>query len=180
MHLAARGVAAIPLSDPPILVAAVGQVLLRDLRALRREIDAYPDDASLWQVVPGISNSAGTLILHLAGNVRHFIGAVLGETGYVRDREGEFSRTGVARTVLHADILAAIQAVEDSLPKLTAFQLDAAYPIALRGRRLRTADFLVHLVGHLDYHLGQIDYHRRILTGGGSIDVLSPGELPEQ
>jgi uncharacterized damage-inducible protein DinB len=154
-------------------------MLLRELRALDREIAAYPDDQSLWQTPAGISNSAGTLVLHLAGNLRHFIGAALGESGYIRNREAEFSTKDLSREELQAEVRATITDLERALDGITAAQLEAPYPLIIQDRRVRTADWLVHLSVHLGYHLGQIDYHRRLLTPNAeAVDVVSINELP--
>jgi uncharacterized damage-inducible protein DinB len=166
--------------DLLILRDAVRVMLLRELRALDREIAAYPDDQSLWQTPAGISNSAGTLVLHLAGNLRHFIGAALGESGYIRNREAEFSTKDLSREELQAEVRATITDLERALDGITAAQLEAPYPLIIQDRRVRTADWLVHLSVHLGYHLGQIDYHRRLLTSDPqAADVVSIRELPD-
>ena len=140
-------------------------VMTRDLRAVRREIAAFPDDASVWQVAPGIVNSAGTLALHLAGNVQHFFGTVLCGTSYVRDRAAEFSRRDVPRAEIQAQLDAAIAAVEPGLARVPDGALQAEYPEKIAGHTVSTGEWLVHLATHLAYHLGQIDYHRRLVTG---------------
>src|SRR5918994_2815325 len=156
---------------------AVGSILDRDLRALRREVEAYPDEADLWRVVPGTTNSAGTLVLHLAGNLQHFFGARLGRTGYVRDRPAEFSRR-VERAELFREIEAAQAAVSAGLASLATSQLMSEFPEAVADARLTTGEYLVHLVTHCAYHLGQIDYHRRFVTGDDrTIGAMRPGEL---
>jgi uncharacterized damage-inducible protein DinB len=147
-----------------LLRDAVRTVLVRDLNGLDREIALYPDDDSLWMTPPGISNSAGNLALHLCGNVRHFFGAVLAKNGYVRDRDAEFSQRGGTRDEVRAEIRATISDLEKVLEGITADQLSSEYPILLRDYRVRTSDFVVHLAVHFAYHLGQIDYHRRLLT----------------
>jgi DinB family protein len=149
------------LSD--YLVAAI----VRDLKALGREVEAYPDDASLWRTPPGITNSGGTLALHLAGNVQHFFGAVLGGSGYVRDRNAEFSRRDVPRSEIAEQIQAAVAAVERYLPKVSDATMAADYPEQIAGHTIVTGEWLVHLVAHLGYHLGQVNYHRRLVTGKG-------------
>lgn len=157
----------------------VRAVLLRDLRALSREVDAYPTDDALWRTPPGVSNSAGTIVLHLVGNLEHFIGAALGGTGYVRDREAEFAMRDLPRTQLLRMLDSAAAAVDATLRQLPPERWEAAYPIPVGGRTLRTADFLVHIATHLAYHLGQMDYHRRMLVPGtGTVDAMSIGELP--
>ncbi|MEQ1689801.1 MAG: DUF1572 family protein [Gemmatimonas sp.] len=155
--------------DPrDVLRDTVMRLLLRDLAALQREVAAYPDDATLWRLAPGISNSGGTLALHLAGNLRGFIGSVLGGSEYVRDREREFTATGLTRTEVSMQLAEAEIDVMRALSTLDLARLDSEYPHVLAETRLRTDVFLMHLACHASYHLGQIDYHRRLITGDGA------------
>lgn len=155
-------------------------IILRDLRSLQNEVAAYPDDTALWKVAPGISNSAGTLVLHLTGNLRHFTGAVLGNTGYVRDRQAEFSTRDLTRAELSEEIHAAMADLDATFDQLSDGHLEAAYPIPVGDRRVRTIEFMIHLAVHLTYHLGQIDYHRRLLTpGAAAVDTISIRDLTE-
>lgn len=135
----------------------------RDLAKLKAEIELYLNEADLWRVDGKIANSAGNLTLHLVGNLRHFFGAVLGDTGYVRDRDREFSEVGVSRADLLAGVDQAAADVLATLEKLTADDLARTYPIEVFGHPMTTEFFLVHLATHLNYHLGQINYHRRLL-----------------
>ncbi len=161
-----------------LLLQSVAAILDRDLRTLRREVEAYPDDQSLWQEVPGISNVAGTLVLHLAGNLQHYIGARLGQTGYVRDRAAEFARRDVPRSELLRDIEAARAAVKALLSGPIQPDVMAEFPETISGSRVTTGDYLIHLVAHFTYHLGQIDYHRRVVTGSPfAVDAVRPSEL---
>jgi hypothetical protein len=160
------------------LVGAIGTMMLREMVTLRKEIEAYPSDESLWKVVPGISNSGGTLALHLAGNLQHFIGAVLGGSGYIRNREAEFSVRGLSRGEVMNLVDQATASLTHTFRSLTDEVLGRQYPERVGKVRLTTGDFLVHLEGHLAYHLGQIDYHRRMSTGGGALSgAMSPGAL---
>jgi uncharacterized damage-inducible protein DinB len=153
-------------------------VLVRDLRALGREVTAYPSDTALWQAVPGITNTGGTLALHLVGNVQHFIGTVLGGSAYKRDRDAEFNRRDATRAELTAEVERAIAVVESAMPRVTASQLAAEYPIEVGGRRLPTSRFLAHLSSHFAYHLGQMDYHRRVVApASGTAGTMSLTEL---
>ncbi len=162
-----------------ILRDSIKFVMLRDLRSLDAQISAYPDDDSLWQVVPGIANSAGNLSLHLAGNLRHFVGSILCGTGYTRDRASEFASKGLTREQLRNEIRLAIEDVGGSLDMIDPRTLADAYPSLIVERRVRTAEFLLHLAAHLTYHLGQIDYHRRILTAEPMpVENLSVLSLP--
>jgi len=137
----------------------------RDLRCFAREVESFPDDASLWRTVPGISNSAGNLALHVVGNLRHFLGAVLGNTGYVRQRELEFSRREGTRAEVAALLETAFAELETSLEALTEASLALPYPQAVLGHQPPTARFLMHVATHLAFHLGQAGYLRRALTG---------------
>lgn len=136
----------------------------RDLASLRREVEAYPDDPTVWSAVPDLPNSGGVLIRHVCGNLQHFIGAVLGHTGYHRDRDAEFCAPPCSRTRLLAEIAATEAAVLGTLQGLAPERLRGVYPQAVAGQELNTADFLVHLVVHCGFHLGQVDYHRRTQT----------------
>lgn len=163
-----------------MLPAAFQTLLLRELRAVRRELEAYPDDASVWRTIPGLPNTGGTLALHLAGNLQHFFGAILGRDGYKRDRDSEFSRRDVPRQELLAAIDAAIASVDRTLQSLTDDALAVTYPEPIANRKVSTGVFLVHLTSHLAYHLGQMDYHRRAVTGDSrAVDAVSVRELPE-
>ena len=161
-----------------MLTTCIAAVLSRDLRALRREIEAYGVERDLWRVEPGIGNSAGTLALHLAGNIQFFVGTVLGATGYVRDRAAEFARRDVPRTEVLRELDAALAAVERGVARLPDTALSQPYPQPPGGFAVTTGDFLLHLISHLTYHLGQVDYHRRLLTGeAGQIRAVALGEL---
>ena len=162
------------------MIEPVRSVMLRELRALDREIAAYPDDESVWKAPEGISNSAGNLALHMAGNLRHFIGGVLGGSGYVRDRDAEFKTTGLSRDELRAIVASTIDELSKAFDRITDEQLLREFPLPIMERRLRAFDFVTHLAVHLSYHLGQLDYHRRLLTPGAkTVDTVSPKELPQ-
>jgi hypothetical protein len=156
----------------------IAGVIVRDLKGVRRELEAYASERDIWRVAPGIANSAGTLALHLAGNVQHFFGAVMGGTGYKRDRDAEFGRRDVPRAELVAQIEAAIVAVERGLAQVSEATLAVEFPERIAGHTVTTGEWLVHLVAHLGYHLGQIDYHRRLVTGRGeTVGTIAVTEL---
>ena len=159
-----------------MLLAYVAAVLDRDLRTLTREIAAYADERDLWRMVPGVPNSAGTLALHLAGNIQHYLGARLGGTAYVRDRAAEFAERGVPR----AELLARIEAARAAVRAAAAAELDisADFPEIISDARIVTEDYLLHLCTHFAFHLGQLDYHRRFVTGDAAgVGAVRPGEL---
>jgi uncharacterized damage-inducible protein DinB len=143
----------------PLLI----QLFEKDLNKLTEEISQYPDDSSLWVPLEGINNPGGNLCLHLVGNLQHFIGATLGDSGYVRNRDAEFSLKNIAKNKLLAEIEATKVAVKDALEQVSKNQLQKPYPIPINGEMLTTEYFLLYLLNHLNYHLGQINYHRRLL-----------------
>ena len=156
----------------------IAGLLSRELRALRREVAAYPTDEALWRLPPGLPNAAGTLALHLAGNVQHYVGHCLGGSGYARDRDAEFARRDVPRAELLAEIDRALAVVGDGLARTSPTALAAPFPEVVGGWRVRTDEFLLHLVAHFGYHLGQIDYHRRVVTGDArGIRAIAVAEL---
>ena len=135
----------------------------RDLNTLIKEINAYSNEAILWQRVEGISNPAGNLALHLVGNLNEFVGRQLGQIPYTRDRPLEFSATDVSKANLLEMIENTRIIVEKSIKSLTVEQFFDDYPENVLGYKMSNSYFLIHLHGHLNYHLGQVNYHRRIL-----------------
>jgi uncharacterized damage-inducible protein DinB len=156
-------------------------LIRRDLGSLRREVEAYPTEDALWIAPPGVPNSAGVLVRHLCGNLRHYFGAVMGQTGYVRERPLEFAAPPVSRAALLALIDATEAEVLPVLASLRDEQLTGVFPEPQGGRTFGMADYLTHLVMHLGYHLGQIDYHRRLLTTSteGGL-ALNSAALPDR
>ncbi len=148
-----------------VYIADLSKSFLRDLDTLSREVALYPDDASLFAERPGLPNTGGNLALHLVGNVRHFIGVTLGSSTYVRNRDHEFAAREGTRLELAALIAAARADVETTLASLPESRLAEPFPLAVGGITLPTGRFLLHLATHFTFHLGQIDYHRRIVTG---------------
>lgn len=135
----------------------------RDLDKLKTEIAAYNTESNIWIVADGIANSAGNLCLHLVGNLNHFIGTVLGNTGYVRQRDLEFSLKDIPKAELIQKIEDTIAMIDQVIDKVTDEQLRSEYPITVFAKGDTTAYFLSHLATHLSYHLGQVNYHRRLL-----------------
>lgn len=162
----------------PHLPSLIGPFLLRELHSLRKELEAYPDEQLLWALPPGAPNSAGTLALHLAGNLRHYVGALLGGTGYIRNRDEEFAARDVPRETLLANLREAEAAIASTLPTLSDEQMSAPFPEPIREHHLQTGELLVHLATHLAYHLGQVSYHRRLVTGDSQgVGALSAAEI---
>jgi hypothetical protein len=148
----------------------------RDLSRLIQQVDAFPDDEALWRKLPGITNSAGNLVLHLEGNLREYIGRQIGGLPYQRIRPMEFSATGLPKEELKARLVELRETIPGVIGTLSSEQLDSVYPEQVLEIPLATREFLIHLYGHLNWHLGEIDYLRRALFGGGAIERV--GLLP--
>ena len=163
------------------MIDDVRRILTRELEAFAREVLLFPEDDVLWRTVPGITNSAGNLALHACGNLRHFVGAVLGGTGYVRDRPAEFATRSGRREDVARALRETATIVETALSLLPGSALEAPFPEAHDGVQLPCGRFLLHLCVHLSFHLGQAGYLRRSLTGDGrtsgavSLKALSDG-----
>ncbi len=136
----------------------------RDLEKLKEELQSYANVETIWKVAPGINNSAGNLALHLVGNLNHFIGAILGKTGFIRDREGEFNDKNIPLDQILNDIENTKAMIDDALSRITSETLESDYPVEVFGKPMNTTYFIVHLYGHLNYHLGQVNYHRRLMS----------------
>ncbi len=155
-----------------VLGPAYADILVRELERLVRQLEAYPDEGHLWTTPGTVKNPIGTLALHLAGNLEHFVGAVLGGTGYVRDRPAEFGDREVPRAEIIGKIRACQETLRSTLPGIPDARLLEDYPgqlpASLEGHA-SSAAFLAHLTWHFGWHLGQVDYHRRITVGGEAI-----------
>ena len=139
------------------------QLYSRELNRLASEIENYQHETSLWKTTPTISNCAGNLCLHLVGNLHHFIGKHIGNIEYVRNREAEFATKNVPKTRLLSEIATVKQTVITALNKLPKEQFQENYSIEKNGEIVTNEFMLLHLFWHLSYHVGQINYHRRLL-----------------
>lgn len=146
-----------------MFIADLRHVFLRDLRKLANEVNAYADGADLWRITGQVANSGGNLCLHLCGNLQHFIGNIMGGSSYVRNREREFAVKDVPKADLLDEVNRTIEMVDGALARLDPKRLDQTFPVRVMPEDMTTAQFLLHLHGHLNYHLGQINYLRRSL-----------------
>ena len=154
------------------MMQGLANLFRRDLTRLTQELRAFPDDGTVWKTLPGIANSTGNLTRHLEGNLRHYIGTQLGHVPYTRNREAEFGpeQLPLAELVRRIDSLQPF--VPDIIAGLNQPQLDAVFPELLWSEERITSQFLFHLYGHLNFHLGQIGYLRRALTGAGAVKFV--------
>ncbi|MDX1910749.1 MAG: DinB family protein [Saprospiraceae bacterium] len=145
------------------MINVLSELFERDLRKLAEEIKLYQGESDMWEIRPGIANSAGNLCLHLIGNLQYFIGAVLGNSGYIRQRELEFSQKNIPKNQLLVEIENTISRVKKTLNDCQEADLEQTYPLEREGRTVTTGYMLAHLLSHLNYHLGQVNYHRRLI-----------------
>jgi hypothetical protein len=152
-----------------MLTRELAALFARDLTRLQQEIAAFSGDQALWQAVPGVTNPAGNLVLHLEGNLREYIGRQLGGIAYTRQRGLEFSQQGFTCEDLAARAAQLSATIPGVIASLTEEQLNAEFPERVAGSPLSSRQFLFSIYGHLNYHLGQIDYIRRVLTAGAAV-----------
>lgn len=145
-------------------IESIAKLIDRDLAKLAQELEQYPDENTIWVIKSGIKNSAGNLCLHLCGNLQHFLGAILGKTGYKRNREYEFSATGISRTELLKEIETTRTVVKETLESFKPSLLLKQYPEKVFDYPMTSMHFFTHLTTHLGYHLGQVNYHRRLIV----------------
>ncbi len=146
-----------------MLIDTLIQLFERDLNRLVTEIELYKKEENIWRVDDSISNSAGNLVLHIVGNLSTYIGKEIGKTNYIRNRELEFSQKNISRQDLIKRLNDTLIVVTSSLMNLSQTQLESEYPILVFTEKTSTEYLLVHLTTHLSYHLGQVNYHRRLL-----------------
>lgn len=146
-----------------MLVETLKMLFNRDLNRLKSEIELYQNESDIWKIQKGISNSAGNLCLHLVGNLNTYIGAEFGKTGYIRNRALEFSLKDIPRVELITKIKETIVVVDNALNNVSEDELKIEFPILVFENKTSTEFMLIHLTTHLAYHLGQINYHRRLL-----------------
>ncbi len=137
---------------------------LRDLSKLKEEISLYKNEPDIWVLKGDIKNSPGNLTLHIIGNLKHFIGTQLGNTSYNRNRDKEFSDKNSSREGMLIEIDEVIEIIKNVFPKITDETFAKEYPIEFLGQKRLNGEILFILYGHLNYHLGQINYHRRLLN----------------
>jgi hypothetical protein len=145
------------------MIKAFQQLFIRDLNKLKEEIKSYNNEQNIWKIDGKIANTAGNLCLHLVGNLNTYIGKELGGTAYVRNRDLEFSQKDVSQKELIQKVEQTIEVVDQSLAKITDSALEEEYPLQVYETKSTTGFILGSLLAHLGYHLGQINYHRRLL-----------------
>ena len=146
-----------------MIIETLKILFARDLKRLRNEIELYNNEDNLWEIEKNITNSAGNLCLHLIGNLNTYIGIEIGETDYIRNRELEFSLKHIPKADLLKNIDETILVIDSALNKITQEDLIKEYPVVVFDTPTSTEHLLLHLSTHLSYHLGQINYHRRLL-----------------
>jgi uncharacterized damage-inducible protein DinB len=146
-----------------MLIETLKALYSRDLNRLRSEIEQYVKEENIWKVEGLVANSAGNLCMHLVGNLNTYIGKEIGNISYIRNRELEFSVKDISRKELLEKIDNTIEVVNRSLDNLDEGSLANDYPVLVFDQKTSTEYLLVHLATHLAYHLGQINYHRRLM-----------------
>jgi hypothetical protein len=145
------------------MIEIITSLFERDINKLIEELMLYKNEEDVWKIKEGISNSGGNLTLHLLGNLNHFIGATLGNTGYLRERDKEFSLKNIPRIQLVDNLRKVNDVIKNTLPHLSDKDLKKDFPVPLNDKTLSISFVLLHLLAHFSYHLGQVNYHRRLI-----------------
>lgn len=135
----------------------------RDLEKLGEELNAYHHEDDIWILEGSIKNTAGNLAMHICGNLQHFIGAVLADTGYKRNRSFEFEGK-MTRAEILEEVRETRNVIASFFKRVDSSIYESTYPLEVFGFKMTTFFFITHLQGHLNYHLGQVNYHRRLLS----------------
>ena len=145
------------------MLTVITSLFEKDINKLIEEIGLFKNEEDIWKIKDGISNSAGNLSLHLIGNLNHFIGATLGNSGYVRERDKEFSEKNIPRTQLIEALNSTVSVIKQTLAALPEEDLKKDFPVAINQKIISTEYMLVYLLNHFNYHLGQVNYLRRLI-----------------
>lgn len=143
-------------------------ILQRELKSLIKEVESYAREEDLWIKTDTIPNSAGNLVLHLMGSLKTYLGDHLGGETYARDKALEFRGEAQSRSQLLQELNTLLSRVENILDPLDAQLLDGQYPVEVEGANYPTQLILFHVLAHFSYHLGQINFHRRLLSQDGA------------
>ena len=149
-----------------MITIPLSELFIRDLNRLKKEIESYTNDTILWEIEGSIKNSGGNLCLHLIGNLKTYLGNGFADLNYVRQRTFEFAGKNVDREKIYQEIDETIEMIKVGLTTLKPEQLSEKFPIVIWDKETEMEFTLLHLYGHFNYHLGQINYHRRMLDGG--------------
>jgi len=145
------------------MLTVITSLFEKDINKLIEEIGLFKNEEDIWKIKEGVSNSAGNLSLHLVGNLNHFIGATLGNSGYVRERDKEFSEKNIPGTQLIEALNSTVSVIKQTLAALPEEDLKKDFPVAINQKIISTEYMLVYLLNHFNYHLGQVNYLRRLI-----------------
>lgn len=141
----------------------IADLFQRDIDKLIEEINLFKKEKNIWKIKGTVKNTAGNLTLHLLGNLNHFIGRTLGHTDYIRRREDEFSIKGIPREKLVTDLILLKETIKNSLEKISIEDMKKEFPLKIKEEVLTVELMLIFLLNHFNYHLGQVNYLRRLI-----------------
>ena len=123
-----------------------------------RELADPLTDEQFWRKPFPFGNSFGHLVLHLTGNLNYYIGAQIAATGYVRDRDREFTegaQPSKEQTLKRFDEVVAM--VLQTIRAQSSEDWSLEY--SGKGTDARTRlEMVVQCAGHMQHHIGQMIY----------------------
>ena len=137
---------------------AVMHEVIEDLRGQMFKLVGTLDDADVNRTFPGLQNTIGILLRHMAASENYWIGGVAGGGSRERNRDAEFGREPLVKQDLLRTLREAQAATERVFFGLRAADLQAPVPAAHAGGTVQTTKgfALLHALQHLAYHLGQV------------------------
>lgn len=135
----------------------------KGFEGLKHEIALYRKEEDLWITCCNVNNSAGNLAIHICGSINHFVNHGIGNTPYKRDRNVEFSQKDLSQKQILQTIEKTKANTLKTIKNINPKKLEENFPLESPFGEISSSAAIVILLGHLQYHLGQISYHRRLL-----------------
>jgi uncharacterized damage-inducible protein DinB len=136
----------------------------REIEKLKNEVLAFESDDLIWRTPDTQVISAGNQCLYIAGSLQHYIGNIIGDSGYIRNKEAEMKAKNISRERLLEEIENMRQVVVDTLEQVSKTELQKQFPTNEFEEPVSTEFFLIHLLRKLSYHLGQISLLRQLVS----------------
>lgn len=136
----------------------------REIERLKTEITAFEADELLWKQPDAQIPAAGNTCLFIAGTLQHFIGNMIGDSGYIRNKEAEMKARNLSRERLIEEVDNTKRVVVDTLEQVTKADLQKVFPTKEFEEDVTTEYYLIHLLKNLSFHIGQIAILRSLVS----------------
>lgn len=134
----------------------------RELDRFKNEILAFENDELPWKMADGLNITAGNICLSLCGSLQHNIGNMIGDSGYIRNKEAEQKAKNITRERLVEEIENAKGIVVNTLEEISKSDLLKIFPSKEFEEPITTEYFLIHQLSQLSFSIGQISILRNV------------------